>query len=70
MTDPSRRTRAEVWIVLGLSLGQSAVYAVISALGYYMRTSTHFFALAILVAFVPARRSPSSIRPSADRAMK
>src|SRR5688572_10967791 len=29
-----------------------AVYAVISALGYYMRTSTHFFALAILVGLV------------------
>ena len=25
-----RRLRAEVWIVLGLSLGQSAVYAVVS----------------------------------------
>ena len=28
------------------------VYTVISALGYYMRTSTHFFALAILVGLV------------------
>ena len=26
----TRRLRAEVWIVLGLSLGQSAVYAVLS----------------------------------------
>ena len=29
-----------------------AVYAVISALGYYMRTATHFFLLAILVGLV------------------
>jgi membrane protease YdiL (CAAX protease family) len=32
-----RRTRAEVWIVLGLSLGQSAVYAVISLLAQLTR---------------------------------
>ena len=37
MTDPSRRTRAEVWIVLGLSLGQSAVYAVISLVAQLAR---------------------------------
>jgi membrane protease YdiL (CAAX protease family) len=30
VTDSSRRLSAEVWIVLGLSLGQSAVYSVIS----------------------------------------
>lgn len=30
MTAATRRLRAEVWIVLGLSLGQSAVYAVVS----------------------------------------
>ena len=30
MTTAPRRLRAEVWIVLGLSLGQSAVYAVVS----------------------------------------
>jgi uncharacterized protein len=36
--DPAtRRTRAEVWIVLGLSLGQSAVYAVISLLAQLTR---------------------------------
>lgn len=29
---PARHLRAEVWIVLGLSLGQSAVYAVVSLL--------------------------------------
>jgi len=33
----SRRTRAEVWIVLGLSLGQSAVYAVVSLLAQLTR---------------------------------
>ena len=32
-----RRTRAEVWIVLGLSLGQSAVYAVISLVAQLTR---------------------------------
>lgn len=32
MTTAPRRLRAEVWIVLGLSLGQSAVYAVVSLL--------------------------------------
>ena len=37
MTDTSRRTRAEVWIVLGLSLGQSAVYAVISLIAHLTR---------------------------------
>ena len=41
MSSPSgaaiRRTRAEVWIVLGLSLGQSAVYAVISLLAQLTR---------------------------------
>ena len=34
---PARRTRAEVWIVLGLSLGQSAVYAVISLVAQMTR---------------------------------
>ena len=34
---PVRRTRAEVWIVLGLSLGQSAVYAVISLVAQMTR---------------------------------
>ena len=33
----TRRIRAEVWIVLGLSLGQSAVYAVISLLAQLTR---------------------------------
>jgi membrane protease YdiL (CAAX protease family) len=33
----ARRTRAEVWIVLGLSLGQSAVYAVISLVAQLTR---------------------------------
>ena len=33
----TRRTRAEVWIVLGLSLGQSAVYAVVSLLAQLTR---------------------------------
>lgn len=38
MTDPvRRRTRAEVWIVLGLSLGQSAVYAVVSLVAQLTR---------------------------------
>ena len=32
-----RRRRAEVWIVLGLSLGQSAVYAVISLVAQLTR---------------------------------
>jgi membrane protease YdiL (CAAX protease family) len=32
-----RRTRAEVWIVLGLSLGQSAVYAAVSLLAQLTR---------------------------------
>jgi membrane protease YdiL (CAAX protease family) len=42
-TDPttaggtSRRTRAEVWIVLGLSLGQSAVYAIVSLVAQLTR---------------------------------
>ncbi len=36
-TDAGRRTRAEVWIVLGLSLGQSAVYAVISLVAQLTR---------------------------------
>jgi membrane protease YdiL (CAAX protease family) len=35
--DRDRRTRAEVWIVLGLSLGQSAVYAVISLVAQLTR---------------------------------
>ena len=30
MVSSPRRLRAEVWIVLGLSLGQSAIYAVVS----------------------------------------
>lgn len=34
---PARRTRAEVWIVLGLSLGQSAVYALISLVAQMTR---------------------------------
>lgn len=33
----TRRTRAEIWIVLGLSLGQSAVYAVVSLLAQLTR---------------------------------
>jgi UMF1 family MFS transporter len=41
------RIGAKPAVFLGL-----AVYAVISGLGYYMRTSTHFFALAILVGLV------------------
>ena len=35
--EPGRRTRAEVWIVLGLSLGQSAVYAIISLVAQLTR---------------------------------
>jgi membrane protease YdiL (CAAX protease family) len=34
---PGGRTRAEVWIVLGLSLGQSAVYALISLVAQLTR---------------------------------
>ncbi|MGA9101357.1 CPBP family intramembrane glutamic endopeptidase [Aeromicrobium sp.] len=34
---PAGRTRAEVWIVLGLSLGQSAVYALISLVAQLTR---------------------------------
>jgi UMF1 family MFS transporter len=41
------RTGAKPAIFLGLG-----VYTLISALGYYMKTSTHFFALAILVGLV------------------
>ncbi len=37
MSTTTRRTRAEVWIVLGLSLGQSAVYAVISLVAQLTR---------------------------------
>jgi membrane protease YdiL (CAAX protease family) len=33
----ARRTRAEVWIVLGLSLGQSAVYAVVTLVAQLTR---------------------------------
>ena len=35
--DAGRSTRAEVWIVLGLSLGQSAVYAIISLVAQLTR---------------------------------
>ena len=41
------RIGARPAVFLGL-----AVYAVISALGYYMKTSTHFYALAVLVGLV------------------
>ncbi len=41
------RIGAKPAVFLGL-----AVYAVISGLGYYMKTSTHFFALAVLVGLV------------------
>jgi len=34
-TSPARRLRAEVWIVLGLSLGQSAVYAAVRLYARY-----------------------------------
>jgi membrane protease YdiL (CAAX protease family) len=37
VADTTRRTRAEVWIVLGLSLGQSAVYAVVSLVAQLTR---------------------------------
>jgi len=37
VNDTGRRTRAEVWIVLGLSLGQSAVYSVISLVAHLTR---------------------------------
>ena len=35
---PPRRIRAEIWIVLALSLGQSAVYAILSLIKSYQNT--------------------------------